>query len=153
MIDDRTENLDLPLPHAENDLAVDVERLRQAITSVDAKFGELDALLQSDDATLDQVQELVAAIKANRDVLAVLGAKADAAAFTVQEEVQALTDGQTVVNLAALASTAGCAVFIEGVRLNKNQWEKDAVVSTRLILAAPYPAGHTIAVTRQQGGL
>lgn len=140
MIDDRTHHVDLPLPHRDNDLSVDVERLRQALNAVDAKFGSLDVLLQSDDATLDQLQELVNAIKTN-----VVG-------FTQLEEVQTLAEGQTVVDLAQLTSTAGCSVFIEGIRLNAGQWSRD-IIPTRLTLSKSYPAGHSIAVVRQQGGL
>ena len=140
MIDDRTPNLSLPLPHRDNDLTVDVERLRQALNAIDAKFGSLDVLLQSDDTTLDQLQELVNAIKTN-----VVG-------FTQLEEVQTLAEGQTVVDLTQLTSTAGCSVFIEGVRLNAGQWSRD-IIPTRLTLSKSYPAGHSIAVVRQQGGL
>ena len=140
MIDDRTPNLSLPLPHRDNDLTVDVERLRQALNAIDAKFGSLDVLLQSDDTTLDQLQELVNAIKTN-----VVG-------FTQLEEVQTLAEGQTVVDLTLLTSTAGCSVFIEGVRLNAGQWSRD-IIPTRLTLSKSYPAGHSIAVVRQQGGL
>lgn len=154
MINETTSHLGLPLPHPTNQLSDDVERLRAALNGIDAKFEALDALLQSDDATLDQVQELVTAIKENRgDILDLLSDKADASALAVQEEVQTLSDGQTVVDLAQLATTAGCAVFIEGVRLNKNQWAADGVLPTRLTLSASYPAGHTIAVVRQQGGV
>lgn len=140
MIDDRTPHVDLPLPHRDNDLSVDVERLRQALNAIDAKFGSLDVLLQSDDATLDQLQELVNAIKTN-----VVG-------FTQLEEVQTLAEGQTVVDLTQLTSTAGCSVFVEGVRLNAGQWSRD-IVPTRLTLSKSYPAGYTVAVVRQQGGL
>ena len=140
MINDRTPNLSLPLPHRDNDLTVDVERLRQALNAIDAKFGSLDVLLQSDDTTLDQLQELVNAIKTN-----VVG-------FTQLEEVQTLAEGQTVVDLTQLTSTAGCSVFIEGVRLNAGQWSRD-IIPTRLTLSKFYPAGHSIAVVRQQGGL
>ena len=120
MINDRTPNLSLPLPHRDNDLTVDVERLRQALNAIDAKFGSLDVLLQSDDTTL--------------------------------EEVQTLAEGQTVVDLTQLTSTDGCSVFIEGVRLNAGQWSRD-IIPTRLTLSKFYPAGHSIAVVRQQGGL
>lgn len=154
MINETTSHLGLQLPHPSNSLEDDVLRLRSAITAIDTKFQTLDTLLQSDDATLDQVQELVNAIKANAsDILDLLMDKADAVDLTEQEEVQTLADGQTVVDLVQLTTTAGCHVFVEGVRLNKNQWTKDPVVQTRLTLSTSYPAGHTIAVVRQQGGL
>lgn len=152
--DETTPHLGLPLSYPSNSLEDDVLRLRTALVGIDTKFQALDTLLQSDDVTLDQVQELVNAIKANRgDIAALLSGKADAVDLTVQEEVQALADGQTVVDLAQLTSTAGCAVFVEGVRLNKNEWAKDATVQTRLTLSSAYPAGHTIAVVRLLGGV
>lgn len=154
MINETTPHLGLPLPHPSNSLEDDVLRLRTAFGGIDTKFQALDTLLQSDDATLDQVQELVNAIKANRgDILDLLMDKADTVDLTGQEEVQTLAEGQTVVNLAQLTSTVGCHVFIEGIRLNKNQWAKDGAIATRLTLSTSYPAGHTIAVVRLQGGL
>lgn len=154
MIDDRTPHLDLPLPHLNNLLQDDVPRLRAAFSALDTKFQALDTLLQSDDATLDQIQELVTAIKENRgDILDLLSDKADAVDLTVQEEVQTLADGQTTVDLAELPMTAGCEVYVEGIRLNKNEWTRDAVVPTRFALSKAYPAGHTIAVVRLLGGV
>lgn len=41
MINDRTPNLDLPLPHEDNDLVLDVARLRQALLLIDAEFAAL----------------------------------------------------------------------------------------------------------------
>lgn len=71
MIDDRTTNLNLPLPHPANDLEDDVGRLRSALSAVDGKLHLIDLLLASDDLTLDTVQELVTAIKsAQADILA-----------------------------------------------------------------------------------
>lgn len=64
-----TPHLGLPLPHPDNDLEQDVVRLRQSLSAIDHKFDSLDQLLFSDDATLDQVQELVNAIKANRTTI------------------------------------------------------------------------------------
>ena len=60
---DLTAHLGLPLPHPANDLEDDVPRLRGALQAVDAKFQALDLLLQSNDVNLDQLQELVNAIK------------------------------------------------------------------------------------------
>lgn len=45
MIDDRTTNLDLPLPHKDNPLQVDVERLRQALIAIDAELAALRQML------------------------------------------------------------------------------------------------------------
>lgn len=93
-----TQHLNLPLPHPENELQDDVIRLRDALSGLDIvlnqqfgeieqKFGQLDALLQSDDVSLDQVQELVAAIKANRTSIQALvsnnATKAELAAETL----------------------------------------------------------------------
>ena len=68
-IQQTTPHLGLPLPHPDNDLEQDVVRLRQALSTIDYKFNALDQLLFSDDATLDQVQELVSAIKSNRTTI------------------------------------------------------------------------------------
>ena len=145
MINDRTAHLSLPLPHVDNLLIEDVERQRQAWNAVDARFLALDALLQSDDATLDAVQELVNAIKQNRaDIMDLL---------TEQEEVQTLVDGQTEVVLAELGGTSGCAVFIDGIRLNKNEWTPDPVLTDRFTLTKTYPAGYVVTVVRRQGGV
>jgi hypothetical protein len=154
VINETTAHLALQLPHPSNSLEDDILRLRSAISAIDTKFQGLDTLLSSDDATLDQVQELVNAIKANAgDILDLLSDKADAVDLTQQEEVQTLADAQTVVNLLQLTTTAGCQVYVEGVRLNKNEWTKDATVLTRFTLSTAYPAGHSIAVVRQQGGV
>lgn len=154
VINETTAHLALQLPHPSNSLEDDVLRLRAALGSIDSKFLALDTLLQSNDTTLDQVQELVNAIKENAsDILGLLLDKADAVDLTQQEEVQTLADGQTVVDLLQLTTTAGCQVYVEGVRLNKNEWTKDATVLTRFTLSTAYPAGHSIAVVRQQGGV
>lgn len=73
-MDDRTDHLDLPLPHPDNSLAEDVIRIRDAFTVLDQKIAALDALLTSDDLTLDSVQELVGAIKAARTDIGSLNA-------------------------------------------------------------------------------
>lgn len=167
MIDDRTSHLNLPLPHEENFLTEDVARMRLAFTNIDAKFLALDNLLSSDDTTLDQVQELVNAIKDNRtDVLDILISKAEQSSLdavdarvstlearTQHEETQTLADGQTAVLMTTLSGLVGASVFIEGVRIKSSQWSVDGANPTRLILSQSYPAGHEITVVRQQGGL
>lgn len=76
--DDRTSYLSLALPYIDNNLDVDVGRLREALTDIDAKFEALDTLLGSDDTTLDTVQELVNAIKDGAsDIAGLLTGKAD----------------------------------------------------------------------------
>lgn len=154
MIDERTEHLNLTLPHPDNSLADDVMRMRTAFADLDTKISQIDFLLGSDDPLLDQVQELVNAIKDNRDTIdALLNGKADATDLTVLEEVQVLSDGQTIVDLAELSTTSGCAVYVEGIRLNKTEWTPDLSIQTRFTLSTSYPAGHTIAVVRLQGGV
>lgn len=44
MIDQRTENLSLPLPHPENWLDEDLPRMREAITSLDKNLSISDFL-------------------------------------------------------------------------------------------------------------
>lgn len=167
MIDDRTPYLGLLLPHQENFLTEDVLRLRDVILHIDTKFEQLDVLLQSDDVTLDQVQELVNAIKANRgDIAALLSDKASVADLSAVagrvtaleavhqvEETFVLADGQTVIDLSVLTGTSGASVFVEGVRLKASEWSPDGSVATRLTLSTTYPAGHEVTVVRQQGGV
>lgn len=172
--DDRTPHLNLPLPNLDNFLTEDVPRLREALTAIDTKFGALDILLASDDATLDAVQELVNAIKSDRTTITALTSdKADASTVTALsgtvttltsrvtslensvevEESITLTSGQTVVNLTTLTSTAGATVFVEGVRLRASEWTKHPSIVTRFTLGTSYPAGHIVTVVRRQGGV
>ena len=166
MINETTPHLGLQLPHPSNTLEDDVLRLRSAITAIDTKFQGLDALLLSDDATLDQVQELVNAIKDNAgDILDLLMDKAEAADLTTLagrvtavedmaqvEETIILTEGQTVIDLTVLTGTAGATVYVEGVRLKASAWTPHGTIATRLTLSTTYPAGHEVTVVRQQGG-
>lgn len=77
LIDDRTAHLGLRLPHPQNKLEDDAPRLRQSLLDIDARFAALAALLRSDDVDLDQLQELVNAVKSNAGgVLELLAAKA-----------------------------------------------------------------------------
>ncbi len=46
-VNDQTEKLNLPLPHPQNSLVVDVERLRQALSMVDAAYSALNVTLSS----------------------------------------------------------------------------------------------------------
>ena len=154
VIDDRTPHLNLPLPNASNFLSEDVPRLREAITAIDTKFGLLDTLLQSDDATLDAVQELVNAIKADRTNITALTSRVTSLENSVEvEESITLTSGQTVVDLTTLTSTAGATVFVEGVRLRASEWTKHPSIVTRFTLGTSYPAGHIVTVVRRQGGV
>lgn len=65
MINETTQHLGLQLPHPTNSLEDDVLRLRSAFNAIDAKFQALDAMLASDDVSLNTIQELVDAIKAD----------------------------------------------------------------------------------------
>lgn len=56
MRDEHTANLNLPLPHLENPLDEDVERLRTALTALDAESGDVRAVL----ATLSGLLESAA---------------------------------------------------------------------------------------------
>lgn len=91
-MNEQTPHLGLPLPHPANDLGSDVLRLRAALQTLDGHVGALQTALQSDDVALDQLQELVDAIKANRgDIAALLSLKASAEAL--EAEVQARQQG------------------------------------------------------------
>lgn len=50
MTDDRTPNLDLPLPHEDNDLVIDVARLRQALLAIDAELAALRQAIETQSA-------------------------------------------------------------------------------------------------------
>lgn len=54
MIDERTPNLSLPLPHPENLLEEDVGRIRQALAMTDAALAEQQAQRSAGDAQLAQ---------------------------------------------------------------------------------------------------
>ena len=71
-IDNRTTNLNLPLPHKDNDFEADVQRLRDAFTALDtAVFGRalasditaaINALVAGAPANLNTMAELAASI-------------------------------------------------------------------------------------------
>lgn len=77
MIDQKTSNLQLPLPHPGNELQDDILRLRDAFTAIDSKIAAIDLLLTSDDISLDTVQELVTAIKLARTDIGLVNALID----------------------------------------------------------------------------
>lgn len=72
MIDDKTTNLLLPLPHADNAMSDDVVRLRQALTSIDSELqlkstaaditAAVNALVGAAPGALNTLVELAAAI-------------------------------------------------------------------------------------------
>ncbi|UMR28560.1 hypothetical protein MJ904_15550 [Massilia sp. MB5] len=63
MIDQRTANLRLPLPHPDNELKDDVLRLRDSLSQLDGIVQSLQGLVASDDVNLDTVQEIVTVLK------------------------------------------------------------------------------------------
>lgn len=84
-MNEQTPHLGLPLPHPANDLGSDVLRLRAALQALDGHVNALQSALQSDDVALDQLQELVDAIKANRgDIAALMSLKASAEALEAE---------------------------------------------------------------------
>ena len=56
------------------------------------------------------------------------------------EEAQVLAEGQLVVDL-AITNTRGLAVYIDGKRLQADQWAPHPTMLTRLTLAQDYPEG------------
>lgn len=85
MIDQKTPNLQMPLPHPANALEDDVLRLRDALNQVDGLIFTMHELLASNDVNLDTVQEIVTVLKDAQgdigDITAVLASKATAAAM------------------------------------------------------------------------
>ena len=56
MIDEKTTHLELPLPHKDNKLSEDVERLRSSLKGLDACAQKQDASLQSLTAQMGQLE-------------------------------------------------------------------------------------------------
>jgi hypothetical protein len=80
MIDEKSLNLELPLPHPDNELRDDVVRIRQSLIKIDGATQSLFSLVASDDVNLDSVQEIVAVLKHAQadisDITSVLATKA-----------------------------------------------------------------------------
>lgn len=165
LTDDRTSHLNLPLPQQFNDLPDDVERLRQSFMALDSKAASDDVMhsLFSDEISALAVRDTslegrATSIEGSATSLtlrvATLETKVAALqAVTFKEESQVLADGQTVVNLTVLTSTAGAAVFVEGIRIKASEWVPHATILTRLTLNSTYPAGYEVTVARLQGGV
>lgn len=110
MLSQTTPVLNLPLPNAANKLEEDLPRLVAALGILDTQFGAIHTLLGSDDTTLDQLQELVNAIKDNRSTIAALMAD-----MATKEQLAAVSAAVTAVGAAAatvldlqnLSSTVG----------------------------------------------
>ncbi|NCC27305.1 MAG: hypothetical protein EOM22_03910 [Gammaproteobacteria bacterium] len=109
MIDDRTTNLLLALPHESNTLAEDVLRLRAALSALDTAVFAAQSALASDDTSLGTLQEVVTALKAVQTKLASNDADFD----TLQEVVDALKALQATVNTSALTSES-IGVTVQG---------------------------------------
>lgn len=170
LTDDRTEHLDLPLPHQFNDLPDDVERLRDALEALDTqaqtedeRFATLsdafDAKVSSDDVLHGVLSDAIEALETSATSLGIratsLEDRADALEAAVSalelehEETITLIADQTVINLVELTSTDGATVFVEGIRLKKTEWTAHPTVVTRLTLSTTYPAGHEVTVVRR----
>lgn len=151
LTDDRTTHLNLPLPQEFNDLPDDVERLRQSFIALDARAASDDDL---HDLFIEEIGALDGRATDLTSRMVAVEAKVTALqALTLREESQILADAQTVIDLAVLTSTAGAAVFVEGIRLKSSEWVPHATVLTRLTLNTTYPAGYEVTVSRLQGGV
>lgn len=73
MIDDKTPELNIDLPHASNLLAEDVVRLRAALNAIDGYLHAMQGLLASNDTALDTLQEAVDRLKAAETNITGLG--------------------------------------------------------------------------------
>ncbi len=75
MIDQRTQNLGLPLPHQQNELAEDVVRLRDALSQIDQLIAQkadkaelaakIEQLIGAAPSSLNTLSELAAALANN----------------------------------------------------------------------------------------
>ena len=65
VINNLTTKLQLPLPNAQNNLMVDVERIRQALSLIDLAYGELDLALsgKANQSDLSGIMNQLNAIK------------------------------------------------------------------------------------------
>ncbi|MBB3118623.1 hypothetical protein [Pseudoduganella violacea] len=67
MINNKTYNLGLPLPHPGNELKDDVIRLRESFLMIDEAIKSLQDLMFSDDIDLDTLKEVVQVLKKSQD--------------------------------------------------------------------------------------
>lgn len=79
-----TPNLGIPLPSPINDLATDVLRIREALLTIDVYLKTFSDLLESDDVSLDTLQEVIQKIKMIGDDMNVLSQQIS---DQVQEEI------------------------------------------------------------------
>ncbi len=73
-----TTHLGLPLPSAAGSLEEDVVRIIDAFRLIDDKINAIDALMSSDDISLDTVQEIVAAIRSAQEGIGSITGMVDA---------------------------------------------------------------------------
>ncbi|NVE01619.1 hypothetical protein [Massilia sp. BJB1822] len=117
MIDQKTVNLRLSLPHPDNELRDDVLRLRDSLSQLDGIVHSLRGLVASDDVNMDTVQEIVTVLKqAQGDIgsvtnlLATKANKSDMAADmnAIQAALAGTRDRVTVAeaNVGALQATS-----------------------------------------------
>lgn len=109
MIDERTSNLNLPLPHPDNQLSVDVARLRQALSDLDAALSQVIAVAGS--AVQTSTFELAQAQLA--DVIAVAGSAIQSSAIGAPNGVTPL-DSQGLVPTVYLPEVLFGAVKYQG---------------------------------------
>lgn len=57
MIDDKTPNLQLPLPNKQNLLSTDVERIAEALKLIDKSFGNLQQALEDFKSDIGELNE------------------------------------------------------------------------------------------------
>lgn len=72
MQDNKTANLLLPLPNAQNQLADDVGRIISALNALDAFVHQIQVVLTADDTALDTIQEIITRIKSDEGFISSL---------------------------------------------------------------------------------
>lgn len=104
MTDTRTTHLNLPLPG--NMLEVDLPRIREAFTTLDAHVAALESLISSDDVSMDSIQELVDSIKAARTEIGLM----DSLIATRMSELQSAINSQ-LSEMQSSVSAMGALVY------------------------------------------
>jgi hypothetical protein len=137
MIDHKTPNLELPLPHPDNELRDDVVRIRQSLSKIDGVAQSLFSLVASDDVNLDSVQEIVAVLKHAQadigDITSVLSTKAFAA--DVEAAIQLKADRMDVTNIAGVLSTKAASTDVNASLLLKADKAELVTITNGLNLA------------------
>ncbi|MDR0477093.1 MAG: hypothetical protein LBH14_04050 [Desulfobulbaceae bacterium] len=141
MRDDRTPNLDLPLPHPDNYLDQDVPRLREALQKVDSSVAsktELQKVVASADSALtDEAVARKAAIVTEGNNR-VVGDKENADAITAEANQRVAGDKENADALAALGS-ALAAMLIPGMIMPFSGTFSEAMAPPQGGTAAQFP--------------